>query len=154
MRMSSCSLPNKNCDLLVFPALTSPLLFHGIFNRFGGVSHPPWNTRNVSFGLGDKPEHVRENRKRIKKNLGCAHLVSACQVHGPVVYIVEKKPADDLEVNGFDALVTNISGIGLMIQQADCQAVMLLILKKRLWLLCMQVGGAVWLRSFPGLFQP
>ena len=32
---------------------------------------------------------------------------------------------EDKEVEGFDALITDLSGVGLMIQQADCQAVLL-----------------------------
>jgi len=123
--MSSEGIMQKKVNIQKFSALTSPLLFHGVFNRLGGVSLVPLDSLNVSFGLGDRPEHVRVNRGRIKKQLGCDHLVSASQVHGSNVYIVNEKPAEDLEVNGFDALVTNIGGIGLMIQQADCQAVML-----------------------------
>ena len=118
-------LQPKNDNMLVFSALASPLIFHGVFNRHGGVSLSPWDSKNFSFGLGDKPENVRANRERIKKKLGCTHLVSAGQVHGSQVYIVKEKPEDDFEINGFDALITNVANVGLMIQQADCQAVML-----------------------------
>ena len=131
MKMNAIEFFQPNGNMLVFPALASPLLFHGVFNRLGGVSQAPWDSRNVSFGLGDRPEHVLANRERIKKRLSCAHLVSAGQVHGSNVYIVKEKPGEDLEVNGFDALITNLSGIGLMIQQADCQAVMLFDPEKR-----------------------
>jgi YfiH family protein len=115
--------PNEN--LLTFPSLLSPLLFHGVFNRCGGVSPAPWASQNVSFGLGDDPQNVRANRKRIKKTLGCAHLVSSRQVHGSRVFVAQESLEDDLEIEGFDGLVTNVPGLGLMIQQADCQAVML-----------------------------
>jgi len=129
--MNAIEFFQPNGNMLVFPAFASSLLFHGVFNRLGGVSLAPWDSRNVSFGLGDRPEHVLANRERIKKRLSCAHLVSAGQVHGTNVYIVKEKPDEDLEVNGFDALITNIGGIGLMIQQADCQAVMLFDPEKR-----------------------
>ena len=129
--MSDNGQLQPNNSRLVFPAFASSVLFHGVFNRLGGVSHAPWDSRNVSFGLGDRPEHVRANRERIKKSLGCAHLVSAGQVHGSDVYIVKETPEEDFEVNGFDALITNIGGIGLMIQQADCQGVMLFDPRKR-----------------------
>ena len=36
-----------------------------------------------------------------------------------------KKPDSDVEIAGCDAFITNIPGVGLLIQQADCQAVML-----------------------------
>ena len=112
-------------NMLAFSALSSPVLFHGVFNRFGGVSPPPWDSQNVSFGLGDVPQNVRANRAGIKKALGCRRLVSARQVHDSLVYTVKEHPEGDLEVDGFDALVTNVTDLGLMIQQADCQAVLL-----------------------------
>ena len=110
---------------LGFPALAESALFHGVFNRHSGVSPAPWHSRNVAFGLGDEPHNVRENRKRIKKALDCTHLVSARQIHGASVHAITENPGQDIELDGFDSLITNVSGVGLMIQQADCQAVML-----------------------------
>jgi len=115
--------PTENIH--VFPGLFSTFVFHGTFNRHGGVSPSPWDTRNVSFGLGDKSENIYANRKQIKETLDFKRLVSAKQVHGSRVHIINESPADDLEINDFDALITNVPGIGLMIQQADCQAVFL-----------------------------
>ena len=115
--------PTENIH--IFPDLSSSFIFHGTFNRHGGVSPSPWDSNNVSFGLGDKPENACANREQIKKTAGFKHLVSAKQIHGSRVYTVDKSPADDLEIEGFDALITNVPGIGLMIQQADCQAVFL-----------------------------
>jgi polyphenol oxidase len=99
--------------------------FHAVLTRHGGVSSGPWASLNVGFGSGDREENVRENRRRLKQALGLATLVSCRQVHGRAVRVVEQLPAGDLEVDGFDALVTDIPGIALMIQQADCQAVLL-----------------------------
>jgi len=112
-------------NILAFPALSCPGIFHGVFNRFGGVSPAPWDSRNVAFGLGDAPQNVSTNRAGIKKALGCSSLVSARQVHQSRIYTVNENPGKDLEVDGFDGLVTNVKGLGLMIQQADCQAVLL-----------------------------
>ncbi len=114
-----------NTNMLTFPALASPLLFHGVFNRYGGVSPVPWDSRNVCFGLGDDSQNIRTNREGIKKALGCKQLISAKQVHESQAFIVKESPENDLTVAGFDALLTNIKGLGLLIQQADCQAVML-----------------------------
>lgn len=112
-------------NILVFPALASPLLFHGVFNRHGGVSPAPWDSQNIAFGLGDTQQNILANRAGIKKALGCPRLVSTRQVHGSQVHIVQEKPEEDLIVAGFDGLISNIPEVGLMIQQADCQAVML-----------------------------
>lgn len=122
--MNKAVLVQKD-NLLAFSALASHPIFHGVFNRRGGCSPAPWDSLNVSLGLGDNYENVMVNRRRIRKILRCAQLVSARQVHGRQVYVVVEKPESDLEVNGYDAMITNIAGIGLMVQQADCQAVLL-----------------------------
>jgi len=110
---------------LVFTAFCLPTIFHGVFTRKGGVSPAPWDSLNIGFGLGDRDQNVITNRNTIKQTLGITVLVSARQVHGTKVSNVTKRPATDLEVDGYDALITNVAGIGLMIQHADCQAVLL-----------------------------
>jgi YfiH family protein len=57
--------------------------------------------------------------------LGLAHLVSARQVHGDRIQRVAGGKQEPGEVDGCDALLTNEPGIGLLVQHADCQAVML-----------------------------
>jgi len=111
---------------LTFPEFSNfPTLLHGVFNRHGGVSLPPYNSLNVSFGVDDDPQRVKANRALLKQSLGVDILVSGQQVHGSKVHVVAAKPAADEEIAGCDAFITNVAGIGLMIQQADCQAVML-----------------------------
>ncbi|MDX1775540.1 MAG: peptidoglycan editing factor PgeF [Desulfobulbales bacterium] len=112
-------------NTLYCQAFPPDAVFHAVFNRTGGVSVSPWDSNNVSHGLGDDPENVRRNRARIKQALGIDHMASARQVHGSEVCHLVEKPAADFEADGYDALITNIAGVGLMIQQADCQAVML-----------------------------
>lgn len=97
-------------------------MIHGFFNRHGGFSAAPFDTLNVSFGVGDHEAAVRQNRARLKGSLGLDTLVSARQVHGNRVLVVDGEPAADFEVDGYDGLVSERQG-GLMIQQADCQAV-------------------------------
>ncbi len=65
------------------------------------------------------------NRALIREELGLARLVSAHQVHGNSILLVDWLPKTDEEHAGYDALMTNIPEVGLMIQQADCQAIML-----------------------------
>ena len=94
-------------------------------DRYGGVSHPPFSTLNLSYGVGDDPSAVTENRRRFKEQLGVKHLLSANQVHGDSLFIAREELDEDLEVDGVDALITDRMGLGLMIQQADCQGVTL-----------------------------
>lgn len=105
-----------------------PGLQHGVFNRRGGVSPAPWNSLNLSHGVGDEPQNVWENRRRIKMVLGLDALASAHQVHGDRVREVRAEDlatGEDPEFAECDALITRQPGVGLLIQQADCQAVLL-----------------------------
>lgn len=102
-----------------------PAVFGTTFSRHGGVSEPPYHSRNVGLHVGDDELRVQQNRTLIKEQLGFVCLVSLKQVHGDSVLIVDAMPDADVENAGHDALMTNIAGVGLMIQQADCQAVML-----------------------------
>jgi len=95
------------------------------FSRHGGASEAPYHSRNVGLHVGDKEVRVLRNRALIKEELGLACLVSAHQVHGDSILNVDWLPDADVEHAGHDAMMTNIPQVGLMIQQADCQAVML-----------------------------
>ncbi len=122
----SILLPCRSGNLVFFrfPTLTNDNLQHGVFNRQGGVSSPPYDSMNVSFGVGDDPLQVRRNRAKIKEALGIDTLISARQVHGDRVLVVDAGMKEDFEAEGYDALVTRDNS-GLMIQQADCQAVII-----------------------------
>jgi hypothetical protein len=106
-----------------FPHL--PAVSSATFSRHGGASEQPYHSRNVGLHVGDDEALVLQNRAIIKEELGLARLVSAKQVHGDSILNVDWLPDADVEHAGHDALMTNIPEIGLMIQQADCQAVML-----------------------------
>ena len=98
---------------------------YGMFNRHGGVSDGPYATLNIGRALDDLPEAVAENRRLVKAALRLPRLLSARQVHGRDVYCLTEPLATDTAIDAVDALVTDLPGIGLMIQQADCQAVLL-----------------------------
>ena len=113
---------NDGPGFLQVESLSSPGLVHGFFNRHGGISEQPFSSLNSSFGVGDHRSVVTENRLRMKMSLGIGVLFSARQVHGNRVLVVRDRPGEDFEADGYDALLTDQS-VGLMIQQADCQAV-------------------------------
>jgi YfiH family protein len=94
-------------------------------NRNGGISHRPFQSLNLSYGVGDDLQAVAENRKRLNPHLKLNTLISAKQVHGDALFVATQNTNTDVEVPNVDALLTDIPGIGLMIQQADCQAVTL-----------------------------
>jgi len=95
-----------------------------MFTRKNGASHSPFSSLNVSYGVGDAPDHVGENRRKIKEVLGIRFLVSSNQIHANKIQPVGPV-SGDTELKGYDALTTNTPGVGLLIQQADCQAILL-----------------------------
>lgn len=108
-----------------FQNLRALNVYHGVYGRQAGGSSGPYSSLNIGFHVGDDESNVYKNRQKIKEHLQIEKLISAKQVHGKEVLVVDKEPVQDREFEGYDALVTNVSGIGLMIQQADCQAVLL-----------------------------
>lgn len=113
--------------LQLYPLLNGSTagVIQGSFSRHGGTSQSPFNSHNISFGVGDEIENVKFNRCAIKKYLGLDYLVSAHQIHGDEIYVVNEPIDEDMHVSGYDALITSLPRIGLMIGHADCQAVLL-----------------------------
>jgi YfiH family protein len=110
----------------LFPGLTAlPGVRHGVFTRRGGVSQGAFATLNISFGVGDDPRAVRENRRRLAAALGLAALRSARQVHGCDAAVVEGPLLPGQPPETADILLTARPGLGLLIAAADCQAVLL-----------------------------
>jgi len=107
--------------LMSFPELT-----HAFFTRRGGVSAAPYDRLNLSFSVGDHREAVVENRRRVRQALGLNSLVSARQQHGLQEARVEEPGGENApEFEAADILFTRRPGLGLLIKQADCQAVVI-----------------------------
>ncbi len=114
-----------------FQALTRLGLRHAVFTRRGGHSSGPYQGLNLSFEVGDVPENVRRNRCLIKEALGLSVLLSAKQIHAKRAFILKDPPSRDLEVTGYDILITDQPGVGVLIKQADCQAIILFDSRRR-----------------------
>ncbi|MBS0585946.1 MAG: peptidoglycan editing factor PgeF [Verrucomicrobia bacterium] len=91
----------------------------GVFLRDGGVSVGPYQSLNISDGVGDKEEAVLENRLRVQDVLGVERLYFTKQVHGKELFLVDKETR---EVPVSDGLLTKEKNLGLAVQHADCQA--------------------------------
>ncbi|MFV0435788.1 MAG: peptidoglycan editing factor PgeF [Desulfopila sp.] len=98
---------------------------YGFFDRHGGVSDGAFSSLNIGMAVGDSEAAVAANRQLVKRCLRADCLISAHQVHGDRVYQVGENSGADLEVEGYDALITRQTGVGLIVQHADCQAVLL-----------------------------
>jgi hypothetical protein len=102
-----------------------PEVVHASFLRHGGVSASPFHSLNVSYEVGDRGDAVFENRQRIKKILQVPNLAEGQQTHSAHIALIGKEGAAqraDLLFPNCDALITDQTGIALMIKHADCQA--------------------------------
>jgi YfiH family protein len=102
---------------------------HRIYTRMGGVSRPPFDSLNVTLGIGDEETRVRRNRAIISRAMGADNLVFARQVHGNNVAVLTRdnraQESNPGELFAADAMVTDQRQVYLVIQVADCQPVML-----------------------------
>jgi polyphenol oxidase len=101
---------------------------HAFSTRLGGVSGPPYASLNLSWGSGDDPRDVQENRLRFSHAIGfdAADLVALRQVHGNRVAILAAGRNPRL-VRGTpgDALITDRPQLPLAVITADCFPVVL-----------------------------
>ncbi len=91
-------------------------------NRRGGVSEPPYAELNLGLHVGDDPEAVAENRRRLKVFVGDHPIVWMDQVHGRGVAVVSEPLA--AAVPETDALITATPGLALAVLVADCVPVL------------------------------
>lgn len=110
-----------------FPGLSQFLdLAHFVFTRHGGVSDSDFRSLNVSASTGDSPRNVESNLSLIREVTGASALRFMNQAHGKNIVILRKGSLED-GAGPFtaDAMVTDAAGVGLLVKQADCQAVIL-----------------------------
>ena len=105
-----------------------PVPAAGVFTgRAGGVSEAPYSGLNLGAHVGDAPERVAENRRRLAEAVGLepGALVFGEQVHGSAVAVVTAEQHAGAPVAGVDALVTAAPGTALVMMAADCLPVLL-----------------------------
>ena len=108
-------------------------LVHGFSARQGGVSAAPFDTLNMALHVGDAPDAVRENRRRYLHTLGLdpMRVCTVRQVHGTEIVRALRRDAGRGAENyadalaDADALITNDSGVTLMLCFADCVPVLI-----------------------------
>ncbi len=107
-------------------------IVHGVFTRAGGTSRGAFDSLNIGMESGDEVSAVVNNRKLIIRKMGMNPLVFLNQVHGDAVKVLRNDDNDlskvfepGKETYTADAIITDIKGVFLAIQVADCQSVML-----------------------------
>lgn len=94
------------------------------YGSMGGISSGKYRQANIGLSVGDDTFAVDWNRQRVKENIQAGFLVSGKQTHGINIFSLNEPLAADFEVDDCDGFITNQPNIALMIQQADCQAVL------------------------------
>lgn len=128
---------NRQTYLFQFPPLLRiPGLVHAVVSRMGGESRPPFDGMNLSYGVGDDREAVTRNRKRLWQTTGGGIHVYTRQNHGASIRVISGEAlrgGDPIQTAAMpaDAMITDVPGVRLVIQTADCQAVMLFDPKRR-----------------------
>lgn len=103
---------------------------HCFTTRFGGVSVGHWDSLNLGMHRGDDPENVAKNHEILATALGFSakKIILTHQVHSDVVRIVTEKDRQGFDHHQYpqcDALITNTSGVALMVFTADCTPILL-----------------------------
>ena len=108
-------------------------LTHGVTYRYGGVSEGSFDSFNMGLHVGDMPDAVAENRKRLAQVLGVEPYRLTCgeQVHGVGVTRVTPELVGkgafswDDSIPDSDAIHTNLVNVPLLLLVADCVPVLI-----------------------------
>lgn len=133
-------LKSKTVEMLQFPELNREgNIFHFITTRHGGVSEGNYATMNPSEFSGDSPASIRMNWKLLSDAIGISpeRIFAPCQVHEAEIACIDARflslPAarQKEEMDGIDALITDIPEICIAVSTADCVPVLLYAPDKR-----------------------
>jgi YfiH family protein len=138
--VSGTRLPEDPQPVVVPAFSAQEALAHGFSTRVGGVSqcYRPGDL-NLGFTKDDEPARVAENRRRFLQSIGADRFERfglLRQIHSPNLLVIA---SEDEGVRDFtlpatgsgDALMTNVPGMLLTVQVADCIPVLLFDPKKR-----------------------
>ena len=108
-------------------------LYHAVTTRTGGFSPHPYAGLNLGLNTGDSAENVFRNHAALARSLhfDVLRIASSRQVHGTRIMHVTRPPSRQppgrmaYSHDGFDALITSLTGITLMVRVADCVPVLL-----------------------------
>ncbi|MGD0840709.1 MAG: peptidoglycan editing factor PgeF [Candidatus Acidiferrales bacterium] len=123
---------NGTCTLAAQPLARLPWLVHGFSTRLdtiGGKKAAPFN---LGFTENDARAIVAERRRRFAAAMGAADwpLFTARQFHSDVIHIIADARVPS-EPPRADALLTQVPGILLAVQTADCAPILLVDTRHR-----------------------
>jgi YfiH family protein len=111
----------QSLEYLQFDSLPFDRYTHAVFTRKGGMSPAPWKTLNFGGTVGDDRERVLQNRRIALRalTLDSTALHEVWQVHSGDIHRVEAPRTAEGQVHA-DGMVTDRSGIALLMRFADC----------------------------------
>lgn len=94
----------------------------GVFTRKGGTSPAPWDSLNLGGTVGDHPERVKENKRRLLGALGFegGATYEVWQVHSARIVNAYEPLTNRAEIQKADGIITRSSGLLLLMRFADC----------------------------------
>lgn len=109
-----------------FESLSRPGLTHALFTRRGGVSGGIWRSLNVGGTVGDDPEHVHENRRRMLTAVGRQpdSVFDVWQIHSSDVLVADG-PRRGAPIEKADGILTDRPDVTLVMRFADCVPVLM-----------------------------
>ncbi len=118
----------EDVEYLTFPKLEETGIVEHLFTtRLGGVSEGMYASMSLKFDIGDDPERVLENYRRIGEILHCDrdHMVASHQTHTTNIRVVTEADAGKgvvrpRDYSDIDGLVTDCPGLALVTFYADC----------------------------------
>lgn len=85
--------------------------------RGSGWWLPSWASRRIAAGVTDRETPLALLVQQLPPS---TQVVSAEQVHGAGIAIVEQAACEERVIAGCDALITSMAGVALLIRTADC----------------------------------
>lgn len=110
-----------------FESFRGQSVFHAVLTRHGGVSQPPFDSLNTGGTVGDDPQAVLENHRRIYKTFGYefSSRFDVWQVHGSRVFCVDAPRGIGNPHQKADGILTQNKDVTLFMRFADCVPILL-----------------------------
>jgi hypothetical protein len=110
-----------------FESLSNKPIIQAIFTRNGGTSREPWNSLNIGNTVGDDPEKIKQNLANILSVLGYRtdQLAQVRQIHSSKIIRIDNPNHPGDPFSPADGMVSNRSGVLLMMRFADCVPIFL-----------------------------
>ncbi|MBN1879293.1 peptidoglycan editing factor PgeF [bacterium] len=114
-------------DWLFFKHFTKAGIPHTVTSRLGGISHPPFDSFNLSYGCGDDPIAVTTNRHILNDYAAWRNrrILFAHQVHGIGLLNIGRTIPENIETISADGFITDNCGVMTGVLVADCYPVLI-----------------------------